>query len=320
MTTDLCFVGIDVSKDSLDVAAGFDAPVERFGNIPRDHRRLAARLRRLGPAKIVLEATGGYENPVLRALDRAGLPVVRVNPRPVRDFAKALNILAKTDRLDARVLAHYARLIDPPQREAPDEATRELHALADRRRQLVAMRVAENNRLEHQTSGAVVASIRASLKSLEKLTGEVETRMDEVTASSETLEHRVQLLSSVPGVGRGTAMVLVSDLPELGTLSRQQIAALAGLAPYHDDSGRRQGRRSIRGGRVAARNALYMATLTAITHNPTIREDYQRLVAAGKLKRIAHVACMRKLLTILNAMVREDKPWSPPHKETERDA
>lgn len=313
------YVGIDVSKGFLDVAGGLDAAVERFENAPKDCRRLVSRLKRLAPAKIVLEATGGYEKAVLNALERAGLAVVRVNPRPVRDFAKALNILAKTDRLDARVLAHYAKLIDPPVRPAPDQATIDLDELVGRRRQLVQMQVAEKNRLEHELGKAVVASIKASLRMLEKLIGQIEARMDEVAASSKALQHRIELLDSVPGIGLATAMVIAADLPELGTLSRQEIAALAGLAPYNRDSGQKTGKRMIRGGRAATRSALYMATLTGIRHNPTIREDYQRLIAAGKLKKVAHTACMRKLLTILNAIVREDKPWTPPVRKTQKD-
>lgn len=311
-SSDLCFVGIDVSKDALDVAAGLEAPVERFENTPVGHRRLISRLRRLNPAKIVMEASGGYEKKIHDSLDRAKLPVVRVNPRPVRDLAKGLNILAKTDAIDARVLSHYARLVDPPRRLIPDQATTELNVLTERRRQLVEMRVAEANRLEHATSKTVIKSINAGVRFLEKAIDTIEAQMTELTDTSEPLKRRVELLDSVPGIGPNTAMVLASELPELGMLSRQQISALTGVAPFNHDSGAHKGQRHIRGGRAAARAALYMATLVAVQHNPTISEDYQRFIAAGKAPKVALVACMRKLLTIINAMIRENKPWSPP--------
>lgn len=312
MSHDLCFVGIDVSKDALDVATGFDSRVERFENSPKGRRRLTACLQRLKPAKIVMEASGGYEKEILGSLDEARLPVVRVNPRPVRDLAKGLGIFAKTDAIDARVLSQYAKLVDPPLRQKPDAQTAELNTLTERRRQLIQMRVAENNRLEHQTSKAVIKSIQATVRFLEKAIDKIQAQMEELTNASEPLKHRVELLDSVPGIGLTTAMVLVSELPELGTLSRQQIAALAGLAPFNNDSGAREGKRVTRGGRAAARSALYMATLVAVQHNPTIAEDYQRLLKAGKIPKVALVACMRKLLTILNAIIRDDKPWSPP--------
>jgi transposase len=310
--SDLCFVGIDVSKNSLDVSPGVEAPVERFANTPVGHRRLAARLRRLNPAKIVLEATGGYERRALGTLARAGLPVVCVNPRPVRDFAKALNILAKTDRIDAGVLARYAKLADPPLRPLPDDRARELADLTERRRQLIQMRVAEQNRLGICASPAVASSLRAGVRFLEKSIGTIEQRMEELIQAHETLRHRVELIDSVPGVGRTTAHVLAAELPELGSLSRQQLAALAGLAPYNNDSGAHRGKRTIRGGRAGPRAALYMATLTAIRINPVLREDYQRMIGAGKPPKVALIACARKLLTMLNAIVRDDRPWSPP--------
>lgn len=312
MSNDLCFVGIDVSKDSLDVATGFNSPVERFENTPKGRRRLTDRLRRLKPAKIVMEASGGYEKEILCSLEEAELPATRVNPRPVRDLARGLGILAKTDAIDARVLSQYAKLADPPVRRKPDAQTAELNTLTERRRQLVEMRVAENNRLEHQSNKAVIKSIKAAVRFLEKAIDTIQSQMEELTNASEPLKHRVELLDSVPGIGPTTAMVLASELPELGELSRQQIAALAGLAPFNNDSGSREGKRSIRGGRSAARAALYMATLVAVQHNPTIAEDYQRLLKAGKLPKVALVACMRKLLTILNAIIRDNKAWSPP--------
>ena len=312
LTPDPCFVGIDVSKHVLDVAIGRDGPLERFDNTPAGHRRLASRLGRLHPATIALEATGGYEEPVLRALDHARLPAVRLNPRPVRDFARGLNILGKTDRLDARVLAAYARLAEPPCRPLPDAVTVELRALTTRRRQLVEMRTAEHNRLEGETCRAVLSSLRRSLRSIEAQIDSLRKRMDDLIAQHDPLRRRVEILESVPGVGRTTAALLAAELPELGSLSRQAIAALVGVAPYPDDSGGRQGPRHIRGGRLTVRTALYMAALVASRRNPVLREDYQRLIAAGKPPKVALIALVRKLVTILNAMVREDAIWNPP--------
>jgi transposase len=310
--SDLCFVGIDVSKHTLDVAAGFDTPTERFDNSPTGRRRLIQRLLGLRPAKVVLEASGGYERPVLEALDKAMLPVVRVNPRPVRDLAKGLNILAKTDRIDARVLARYAKLAEPPRRALPDPVTAELRALVGRRRQLVEMRTAENNRLECETCKVVVATLGHSIRSIQRLIAKIEARMDEIIAEHKPADRRVEILESVPGIGRTTAAVLAAELPELGALSRQAIAALVGVAPFAHDSGEHRGKRTIRGGRAQVRAALYMAALSAVRHNPVLREDYERLIKAGKPPKVALVAAMRKLLTITNAMVRQDKLWSPP--------
>jgi transposase len=310
--SDPCFVGIDVSKHSLDMATGLGAPAERFDNSPQGHRRLAKRLARLRPVKVVLEATGGYENRVLHALDTAKLPVVRINPRPVRDFAKGLNILAKTDRIDAGVLARYAKLAEPPLRTLPDAATRGLQALTSRRRSLVEMRTSENNRLEREVCKSVITSIKRSLRWIAKLIQSIEACMDKLIGEHQPANRRVEILESVPGIGRTTAATLAAQLPELGSLSRQAVAALVGVAPFSNDSGEHRGKRTIRGGRVEVRNALYMAALVAAQHNPVIREDYQRLIKAGKPPKVALVAAMRKLLTILNAMVREDKTWAAP--------
>jgi len=304
------FVGIDVAKAALDMALGEQAPAQRFANDPRGRRVLCAQLAALGPAKIVLEATGGYEVPLLRSLHAAGLPAVRVNPRPVRDFAKAAGVLAKTDAIDARVLARYARVMDPPLRheKAPENA--ELERLVTRRRQLVEMRTQERNRIGTESSTAVLRCLKRMVTTIEESIQQLEKEISDLIAHQRTLERKVEVLSSVPGVGLVTAATLLAELPELGTLPRQAIASLVGLAPFADDSGNRQGRRSIRGGRAGVRATLYMAALVAVRYNPVIREDYQRLIAAGKLPKVALVACTRKLLTILNAMVRDDKPWS----------
>lgn len=305
-----CFVGIDVAKANLDVALGESAAPERYANDAKGRRRLCTKLAGLSPTKIVLEATGGYEEPLLRSLHKAGLPAVRVNPRPVRDFARAAGVLAKTDAIDARVLSRYARVMDPPLRHGRSEEDAELQRLIARRRQLVELRVQELNRMGTESSRAVLRCLKRMVRTVEESLEQLEQEIADLIAHQKTLERKVEVLSSVPGVGLVTAATLLAEMPELGTLPRQAIASLAGLAPFADDSGNRQGRRSIRGGRADVRATLYMATLVAVRHNPVIREDYQRLLGAGKLPKVALVACTRKLLTILNAMVRDDKPWS----------
>jgi transposase len=305
-----CFVGIDIAKDALDVATAEDAPAQRYPNDPAGRRKLCRALKALAPVKVVLEATGGYEDPLLRELHAAGLPVVRVNPRPVRDFARAAGILAKTDAIDARVLSRYARVMDPPLRHAKSERSTELDRLVSRRRQLTEMRTQERNRLGLESSKAVVRSLNRMVRTIEESIEQLEAEIADLIARQQNLERQAELLRSVPGVGLVTAATLLAELPELGTLPRQEIASLVGVAPFNDDSGNRQGRRSIRGGRRDLRATVYMATLVAVRHNPVIAEDYRRLLAAGKLPKVALVACMRKLLTILNAMLRDNKPWT----------
>lgn len=304
-----CFVGIDVSKSFLDLAISESAPVERFGNTPDGRRRLRRRVAQAGPVKVVLESTGGYENPLLAELVEAGLPVVRVNPRPVRDFARAAGILAKTDAIDARVLSRFARVMDPPRRPAPAPEGVLLERLATRRRQLVESRTRENNRLAGETHRVIVSSIKAMIRTIDRSIEQLETEIADQIAAHAELERKARLARSVPGVGLITAATLIAEMPELGTLSRQAVASLAGLAPFNHDSGNTRGKRSIHGGRVVVRNTLYMATLSAVRHNPTLSEDYNRYIAAGKPPKVALVACMRKLLTILNAIIRDNKPW-----------
>lgn len=312
-----CFIGIDVSKDFLDLAAADDAPVERFGNTPGGRRRLGRRVASAAPARIVLEATGGYEAPLLDELVAAGLPVVRVNPRPVRDFARAAGVLAKTDAIDARVLSRFARVMEPPLRPAPDPAVRVLERLSTRRRQLVEARVRENNRLVVETNRCIVSSLKAMIRTIDKSIEELEAEIAAQIAAHAELERKAEIARSVPGIGVVTAATLIAEMPELGTLSRQAVAALAGVAPFNRDSGGSQGRRSIAGGRAEVRAALYMATLVAVRRNPVLAEDYNRLIAAGKRPKIALVACMRKLLTIVNAMIRDNKPWATKQPSSE---
>ncbi len=312
-----CFVGIDVSKAFLDLADGPRAAVERFDNTAPGRRRLRRRIVALAPVKVLLEATGGYESPLLAELAAAGLPVVRVNPRPVRDFARAAGILAKTDAIDARILSRSAQAFDPPLRRAPDPEVALLERLTTRRRQLVEARVRENNRLAAETCKPVVSSIKAMTRAIDKSIETLEAEIADLIARHQELDRKTALPRSVPGIGLLTAAILVSELPELGTLSRQAIAALAGLAPFNRGSGTLRGKRSIRGGRAEVRTALYMATLSAVRYNPMLREDYQRFIAAGKPPKVALVACMRKLLTLLNAILRDNTPYPPPPADSE---
>jgi len=305
------FVGIDVSKATLDIHT---LPCEEAWSTGNDEESvdvLVARLAGLKPTLIVLEATGGLERRVLGAMLAAGLPAVAVNPRQARDFAKATGQLAKTDSLDARVLALFADRIRPTVRPAVDEQTRELDALMVRRRQVVDMITAEKNRLgAAPASKRVVKAIRSSIAWLEKQLDIVDTDLDNSIRNSSAWREKDDLLRSVPGVGKVLSRTLLAQAPELGTLSRKQIAALIGLAPLNRDSGTHRGRRCIWGGRAQVRQVLYMSTLAAIRYNPAIAAFNKRLVDAGKCRMVAIVACMRKLLTILNAMLRSNSPWS----------
>ena len=301
------FVGIDVAKGHLDVCVLPDSPrfPKRFANDDNGARDLARRLGRLAPRCVVMEATGGYENRSLARLLEARLPVARVNPRPVRDFARAFDRLAKTDTIDAHTLALFAdhrrpRTIDPACRIDPV-----LKQLITRRRQLIDARVAEQNAKEHAEQPSVRESIDAVLAVLETQIQRLDTLIQQHIDADPELKARYQLLLGFKGVGPQTARVLVSELPELGQVNRRQIASLIGLAPFNDDSGRHQGRRAIRGGRATVRCALYMATLVAARHNERIREHYQHLRQAGKPKKLALVACMRKVAIILNAKMAE---------------
>jgi len=305
----LIFVGIDVSKAQLDVAIRPTGEKESFANDKAGIKALVKRLAKIEPTLIVLEATGGYERQVTRALVSADLPVVVVNPRQVRDFAKATGQLAKTDSIDAAVLAHFAEVIRPELRPLPDVVTLELRALTARRRQILEMIAAENNRLA-MTSKAVAKRIDAHIRWLEQELERANQELDQAIEQSPIWKENDELLRSAKGIGPITSRTLLAELPELGTLDRKQISALVGVAPFNRDSGSLKGRRSIWGGRAPVRCALYMATLVATRRNPVIRDFYKRLTAKGKLFKVALVACMRKLLTILNSMIKHKTRWS----------
>ncbi len=302
-------VGIDVSKDWLDVAIGSGVAVQRFENVQTGHEGLLAALQGQRIRRVIVEATGGLERSLVAALAAAELPVVVVNPRQVRDFAKATGRLAKTDAIDAEVLAEFGRAVSPEVRPIAGAEQLAFKELVARRRQLVMMHTAESNRLGQAHDPAVRRSIRTMLRAIERQLLDNEQRMDRAIERSPIWQARKDLLTSVPGVGNQTARTLIAELPELGACSRQRIAALVGVAPLNRDSGHMRGRRMTWGGRASVRTALYMATLVATRWNPIIRDYYQRLLDAGKRKKLALVACMRKLLTILNAMLRDGAPW-----------
>jgi transposase len=304
------FVGIDVSKETLDVAA---CPEQEHWVVSHDMRGIALlieRLERIAPALIVLEATGGLEMPVAAALAAAKLPVVVVNPRQTRDFAKATGKLAKTDSIDAHLLAQFAQAVRPSLRALKDPQTRELEALLGRRRQLLDIHTAEHNRLG-SASRRVAKDIQLHLRWLEKRLKDLDKELTRAIQDSPVWREQDNLLQGVPGVGPGLSRSLIAELPELGTLNRRKVAALTGVAPFNCDSGTLRGKRRIWGGRASLRAALYMATFNAVRCNPLIQPFYQRLIAAGKERKVAMVACMRKLLTILNAMVKNRTPWNP---------
>lgn len=303
------FVGIDVSKAQLDIAL---RPEGRFvvPNNETGRAHVIERLQALPVALIVLEATGGLELPLTGALVAAGLPVVVANPRQVRDFAKATGTLAKTDSLDAQILAHFADVIRPVPRPLPDAQMQALAALLARRRQLIEMLTAEKNRLL-SASSPIRKRVRAHIAWLERELEHTTTELSEAIRHSPVWREKDDLLQSVPGVGPVLTSTLLANLPELGTLPHKQIAAPVGVAPLNRDSGTLRGRRMVWGGRAQVRATLYMAALVAARCNPVIRRFYQRLCEAGKAKKVALTACMRKRLTILNAMVKHRTRWSP---------
>ena len=301
------FVGVDVSKDTLD-GASTAGEHWQTRNDEESIGALVERLRELTPRLIVLEATGGYEAPLASALALGQLPVVVVNPRQVRHFAKATGRLAKTDRIDAALLAAFGAAVKPEVRPLKDEFARQLTALLARRRQLIGMLTAERNRLL-SAPPVLRTDLKAHIHWLVKRIKDTDVNLTGLMRSSPVWREKEDLLAAVKGVGRVTAQTLLADLPELGRLNRKQIAALVGLAPFNHDSGTFRGQRRIWGGRAPVRAVLYMASLSAKRFNPVIRPFYERLIAAGKPKKVALVACMRKLLTILNAMLRTATPW-----------
>ena len=304
------YVGIDIAKDRVDIAV---RPTGHSWHTPYDEVQVAllvAQLQDLKPAGVVMEATGGLEVPLAAALAAAKLPVAVVNPRQVRDFAKSTGRLAKTDALDAHVLARFAEAVRPEVRPLPDHDTRELNELTVRRSQLMTMLVAEKNRL-----GRAAHAVSPRLqKHIDWLKMEIDDLDDELRATlqrSPAWREKDDLLRSIPGVGEQISFVILAHLPELGALDRKRIAALVGVAPMNRESGTMRGKRSIWGGRARVRAALYMGALTASRCNPTIRDFYQRLLAAGKPKKVALTACMRKLLTIMNSIVTSGQRWHP---------
>ena len=302
-------VGIDISKARLDVAIGSSARVRGFDNDAAGHTDLIAHLRAAAPVRVIVEATGGYERGVVVAMAAAGLPVIVLNPRRAREFARAAGVLAKTDKLDAKVLALYAETLKPPLRPLSGEKQRSLEDLVARRAQLVGMLTQEKNRLGQAPSQRIRASIEAIMEAIKEQIDDAESDIAQEIEDSPVWKEAADRMDSVPGVGFKTACVLLANLPELGTLSRQRIASLAGLAPINRDSGKMRGKRCIGGGRADVRTALYMAALVASRHNPAIKKFYDRLVDAGKPKKLALTAAAHKLLTILNAMLREKTTW-----------
>jgi len=302
------FVGIDVSKDHLDVAVGPSGQRFRVANADEGVDTIIQQVTPLKPTGIVLEATGRYHQLVLGRLLAAGFPAIAINPRQSRDFARAVGQLAKTDRIDAAILAEFAEKIRPEPREPADVATQELEALTTRRRQLVIMLSAEKNRI-HSAPSSIRPAIKKHIFWLEKEIEQLEKDLDKQIRSSPAWREKEDLMRSFKGIGPTTSYTMLSCLPELGTLSGRRITALVGVAPYNEDTGKHRGRRHIQGGRRDVRSVLYMATLVATRHNVTIRNFYRRLLAAGKVPKVALTACMRKLLTILNAIVRDKRPW-----------
>lgn len=307
MVTGPIYVGIDVAKATLDVCTS-EGEAWQAANDDHSMAALQGRMRGLAPALIVLEATGGYELRAAAALAAAGLPVAVVNPRQVRSFARSIGKLAKTDQIDARVLARFGAAVQPEPRPLPDAETSELEALITRRRQLVGMVTAEQNRLP--TALPITRKqIKAHIGWLRRQLSQVDADIDGTVRRSPLWRAKDDLLQSVPGIGKTTARTLLAQLPELGTLNAKQIAALVGVAPLNQDSGTLRGRRRVWGGRAPVRCSLYMATLVGSRYNPLLKACYDRLRAAGKPPKVALVACMRKLLIIVNAMLRDGQAW-----------
>lgn len=303
------FVGIDVSKDRLDVHL---RPSGEAFAVARDGAgidALADRLRRIGPELVVLEATGGFETVVAAGLAAAGLALAVVNPRQIRAFARAVGRLAKTDALDAAVIAHFAEAVRPQPRPVPAPQAQALGELVARRRQIVEMMGAERNRRRQLRQPRLIKGVDRILAALQTQLSELEQDIDTAVRGTPAWREREDLLTSVPGIGPRIARTLIADLPELGALTRHQVAALTGVAPFNRDSGQWRGRRTIAGGRTSVRNALYMSVLVAIRRNMPLAQTYHRLRRAGKPAKVAIVATMRKLITILNAIIRDNKPW-----------
>ncbi len=305
------FVGIDVSKERLDIGVGADGEFWQEGNDETGIEATVRRLAEMQPALVVVESTGGLEWPLVSELAARQVPVALVNPGRVREFAKSLGLLAKTDKLDAHLLARFGEAAKPSPTVLPDEAVQKLSALMARRRQLLQMLTMEKNHLL-STRLSLRSKVQAHIAWLEQEIDQLTEQIQKDLQETPGFRDKDRILRSAKGVGPITSLILLSDLPELGQLDRKKIAALVGVAPFNHDSGRRRGMRRIKGGRASVRQVLYMATVVASRFNPVIRAFYQRLVASGKKKKVALVACMRKLLTILNAMIRDMTPWKAP--------
>lgn len=304
------YVGIDVSKKQLDTAVTKEGDIWAATNDKKGIAKTVTKLEALQPALVIVEATGGLEIRLLTALYEAGLPFCRVHPGRVREFARSIGQLAKTDRLDAQLLAWYGEAIKPPSTSLPGEDEQQLSALLTRRRQVVGMLTAEKNRLGTAPTATTQDRISQHILWLQEEQDKLDEEIDQFIDQTPIFQQKQKILQSTPGIGTVTAAMLIADLPELGQLSRQKIAALVGVAPFNNDSGPRRGKRRVKGGRAAIRSTLYMATLSSIQFNPVIQSFYQQLVKRGKEKKVAIVACMRKLLTILNAMIRDNNTWS----------
>jgi transposase len=302
------YVGIDVSKDRLDVAVLGERQEKQVSNTQKGIAEVVQWMLELQPELIVVEATGGYQRSVVEALFHAGLPVAVVNPARVRQFARACGLLAKTDKLDAQVLAVFGQRVQPKLYEGKSEAEKQLSALLVRRKQLEEMLKAEQNRLR-----TISPSLRSSVERILAILNEEKKRLEEqireLVREQKAWQEQTEILDSAPGVGPVTTATLLAELPELGKMDRKRIAALVGVAPMNYDSGKKRGYRKTKGGRTTVRSVLYMSTLVATRHNPVIRSQYQQLLKRGKLKKVALTACMRKFLTILNAMVRDQQPF-----------
>jgi transposase len=305
-----CYAGIDVSKDRLDVAVLGERQETQVDNTPEGIAGLVQQMPALQPELIVVEATGGYQRAVVEALFWAGLAVAVVNPARVRQFARACGLLAKTDKLDAQILAVFGEKVQPRRYESKSEAGKQLSALLVRRRQLDEMLKAEQNRLRTM-SPSLKGSVQRMIACLKAEKKALDEQIQQFVAEQEAWQEQQEILNTAPGVGKVTTATLLAELPELGKMDRKKIAALVGVAPMNSDSGKKRGYRKTKGGRGDVRSVLYMSTLVATRYNPLIQSQYQQLLKRGKLKKVALTACMRKFLTILNAMVRDRQPFRP---------
>jgi transposase len=302
-------IGIDISQDSLDMAAYPTRQIWKYENNKHGISKIVSKLKSIQPKLIVMEATGGIEVPLREALDKAELAVSVINPRRIRDFGRAMGLLAKTDKLDAQVMAFFADKIQPPARAARDGDNQRIGALLVRRQQLSDMMIAEKNRIKQSNDKEIQKQMQEHIDWLQNQIEEIDKKLKSIIQGNPELLKKVELFKTFKGVGDILSSKIVAMLPELGILNQREIASLVGLAPINRDSGRMRGKRTIWGGRAMVRRAFYMPVLIAIRFNPVIRDLYQRLVARGKLKKVAIVACMHKMLTILNAMAKNNTPF-----------